>query len=228
MKRFFARGTAMVTVGLLALTGATGTASANSLDPGPVVITISDAQEAQIRSQMVRAGIAVDIQDTLLANIEEGVLPMSTNPANEPVDTIVEVLPGVERTISVYEDGSRRVTETERPVEGMAARATSISGCKTSGGWRVNCKIAVTDLVSEARFTVDWYPSSTAAKVRDVRAAGCVNSLGGCTISAGIKRATQSSAGPAWAEASFTANAGPIKVQGAFGVRANKTVATAY
>jgi hypothetical protein len=93
----------------------------------------------------------------------------------------------------------------------------------------VGCKIEVADIFSAASFIIDIKKSSSnAAQLRDMRNKTCVNTLGGCSVSGGIKRATQSSAGPAWAELTYTANAGWVTVNGAFGVRVSGNTISLY
>jgi hypothetical protein len=131
----------------------------------------------------------------------------------------------MERTTDIYADGSRRISSEQlptKPTTGSSPLGNTISGCTTYHGWRVGCLVKIEDLVSSSSFRIDWYPSSSGkAQVRDMRAKACHNSLGNCSVSGSIKRATQSGTAAAWAEQKFVAWIGPIKVvTGEFGVRA--------
>lgn len=208
-----------------------GATSASAGEPDSA-ITLSSTQEAEIRTWWTDADVAVETQDALIANLELGILPESSTNAS-PLTTLHETLDGTDRTICVYSDGSRRIVSQQiaaaEPRTGISSFANTIAGCVSSGGWRVNCKVKVEDALSGSSFVIDWYPVNGGAKVRDMRLRICWNSVGGCEISGGIKRATQSGTAPAWAEQTFKAWVGPVQaVTGAFGIRALNTTATMY
>lgn len=209
---------ALGSCGLIAACLALGPSAATAAEPG-----ISSPQKAALRSQMSAVGISVTSQDHLIAKLEAGVLPDSALEYEAPVSTVRESADGRESQVEVFADGSRRVTTaTNADHSDSFGSFSSKSGCKNSAGWYTNCKISISDFFSSASFVVDYQTSSSSkAKVRDVRSARCANTIGGCSVSARVKRATQSSAGPAWAELSFRADVGHIGsgVSGAFGLR---------
>lgn len=208
-----------------------GSVAASAAEPDPV-IELTATQEADIRAWWTDAGVSTEAQDALVANLELGILPQSSTGA-APVETFTDTADGMARTISVYADGSRRIASQQIPVTapptGVTPLGNGITGCTTVSGWRVNCKVKIEDAVSGSSFIIDWYPATGGAKVRDMRAKTCWNSVGGCSYSGSIKRVTQSGTAPAWAEQSFQAWVGPIPAaSGAFGLRALNTTATMY
>lgn len=136
------------------------------------------------------------------------------------------------RFVSVYADGSRTWIDQSAPVAatGTTTHAAGLSACVFSGGWYVGCKVSVSDIVSSAGFIVDAKKSSVSqAQVRDYRGKWCTNSVGTCSISGGIVRATQSSAGPAWARLNYTATifGGPT-VAAEIGIRVSGNTISTY
>ncbi|WAA66418.1 hypothetical protein [Microbacterium oxydans] len=213
---------AALAAGVIPLAG-TAAASADTA-------ALTDSQEAAVRVNMTRGGISPHIQDALIEKIEAGIAPDSLGEAS-PVDIVTERTPSGTRTIQIFEDGSRTWTEiqtTSAKPSGPTINA-SISGCRSSGGWKVGCRVGIYDLISSATFVIDYQTSTSArAKVRDMRALTCDNIAGPCTRSGGIKRATQSAAGPAWAELSYAASAGWVHTKGSFGIRVSGTSVTTY
>ncbi|MFK4484851.1 hypothetical protein [Curtobacterium sp. AB7] len=214
-----------------------------SVVTGAQRVTINDQAAALtsdqingIRDQMSQLGIASSDQDSLIQKISTGQALDSSDPDAVPVQTLAETSEdGQTTTTKVFADGSRSsVTEASAEVvspQGVQARYAkpALSGCKSSAGWKVNCKVEIRDPYSNAFFILDYQTSSKGkAKVRDVRQKTCHNWIGGCSVWGGIKRKTQSSAGPAWAEVSFKADI--LKLgqvgQGAFGIRVTKTATT--
>lgn len=210
-----------------------GTSMAATADESTPLIDLTPAQEAELRAWWTDAAVPSTTQDALLANLERGVLPQSSTGA-DPVTTLTDNVGGMARTIDVYADGSRRIysrqTAAQPTKSGVTALGNTISGCTTYQGWRIGCLVKIEDAVSGSSFRIDWYPSSSGrAQVRDMRARTCWNSIGNCSQSGSIKRATQSGTAPAWAEQNFVAWVGPIQAaSGGFGVRALGTKLTMF
>jgi hypothetical protein len=192
-------------------------AAANEATSGYLTAT----QIEIVRANMTDAGIPASSQAGLIATLNGGNAIESQISSSIPLSNFTEQRDGFTRNVSVFSDGSRRWTEQQNPTKdtGLATRAINPqkSECSYSGGWYNNCKIGISDAVSNASFRIDY----TTNKVRDYRGAGCNNSVGSCSVSGGIKRATAGTAGPAWAEMQFHANVGPIVnvANGAFGIR---------
>ena len=202
-----------------------------------VIQPLTSSQEMDIRSRMAALGIDDATQTALVAKVNSGQLPDSSVPGATPVTTISDDSDGASDTVYVYADGSRSSRTIESAPAAVPAGAQvrktqpSKSGCKKSAGWYINCKIEIRDWVSYASFVVDYQASSSGkAKVRDMRAKQCGNGVGSCSVSGKIKRGTQSSAGPAWAELSFHADVIKIGsgVSGAFGIRVSGKNASTY
>ena len=206
-------------------------------------VTINDREAALtneqvngMRDQMSQLGIASADQDTLIQKIATGQALDSSKPDAVPVQVLTETGDGGQvTTTKVFADGSRSsVSEASAEVaspSGVTARYVkpALTGCKSSAGWKVNCKVEIRDPYSNAYFIIDYQTSSKGkAKVRDLRSKHCHNWVGGCSVWGGVKRKAQSSGGPAWAEMSFKADI--IKIgqigQGAFGIRVAKTATT--
>jgi hypothetical protein len=171
---------------------------------------------------MTEGGIPLATQDVLIAKIEAGSVPDSLSGA-DPVEVATLDLGEYTRTVNIFADGSRSWTEVQTqpssPPDSPSARA-SIEACTNSAGWKVGCRIGIYDISSSATFVIDYQTSSSgSAKVRDMRSKACANVAGPCSVSGSIKRATQSSAGPAWAELSYKASAAWVSVSGSFGIR---------
>lgn len=217
----------------MSLVGGSATmANASALPDATPVVSISAEQETSMRAWMDGVDVSQADQDTLIENLRNGILPLSSTDA-EPVSTLHETVPGEERTISVYADGSRSLLVEQVPVvtpPGVITPFATLTGCAQSGTWRVNCTVKIADAVSSAWFVIDYYPSSSgAAQVRDMRSKSCANSVGSCNVSGSILRSVQSGTAPAWAELSYTAWVGPIQaVTGAFGIRVSGTNASVY
>ncbi|MEZ0139987.1 hypothetical protein AB1285_14220 [Microbacterium sp. NRRL B-14842] len=190
---------------------------------------LSDAEESAIRSTMTEGGIDLEIQDQLVDKMEHGEAPDSLA-GKGPVRTMIESTSTGTRTISIFADGSRSWTELELPTGASdAATRSSISGCRSSAGWKVGCRVGVYDLISSATFVIDYQTSTSGrARVRDMRSLTCDNVAGSCTRSGSIKRATQSAAGPAWAELRYTANLAWATTKGSIGIRVSGTSVSTY
>jgi hypothetical protein len=150
--------------------------------------------------------------------MEAGILPDSST-VSRPVAHYDETRDGSHRSVSEFADDSRRSVSQEIPDQ-PAERG--VSGCKTSGVWKVGCKVEIRDVMSSARFTIDYYPSpTTKSKVREFRGATCAIGMGSCSLRnpKGISRAAQSSAGAAWARLSYVADMWPLHAEGEFGIR---------
>ncbi|RKR73024.1 hypothetical protein [Frondihabitans australicus] len=211
----------LLAVGACSLIGATP-ASAE-----PVAIT--QQQVAGLHARMDALGVPAQTQVALVAKIEAGSIPDSARPDAVPVSS--SSADDGASVVDVFADGSRRTMSTEGADDGAPSIESSKSGCLGSGGWNTNCKISISDIFSNASFVVDYQTSSSGkAKVRDVRSARCANTIGGCSVSASVKRATQSSAGPAWAELTYKADVVHIGsgVSGAFGIRVSGTSVSLY
>lgn len=192
----------------------------------PVLTT---SQVAALHDQMTGLGIDATVQSTLITKIEAGALPDSALSTSQPTSVLND--PVAQKTVAIFADGSRRVTSAEGPDSGQPSIESSKSGCVSSGGWYTNCTISISDIFSNASFVVDYQTSSSGkAKVRDVRGARCANTIGGCSVSASIKRSAQSSAGPAWAELAYKADVVHIGsgVSGSFGIRVAGTSVSLY
>ncbi|WP_017202936.1 hypothetical protein [Microbacterium algeriense] len=213
---------ATIVVATVSLAGASAASASTDV--------LTESQETAIRAKMTSGGIASGTQDALIEKIEAGIAPDSLS-GKAPVETVRERTATGVRTIDIFADGSRSWTEIQtasaKPT-GPAPRS-SISGCQNAGGWKVGCRVGIYDIISSATFVIDYQTSSRGqAKVRDMRSLTCDNVAGSCTRSGSIKRATQSSAGPAWAELSYSANAGWVTTKGAFGIQVSGTIVTTY
>ncbi|MFZ4895612.1 hypothetical protein ACL9RL_14285 [Plantibacter sp. Mn2098] len=186
------------------------------------------AAERAARASMTDGGISPTTQDQLIAKLRSGVLPDSSL-GGEPVNVFTETHDDSIRTVQDYADGSRRWIDIQRPTtEGNKTRA-GLDNCSSSGGWVNNCRVWIADAVSSARFDIDYQPSSSGqAKVRDYRSATCGSIVGGCSVSGGIQRATQSSSGPAWAQLDYTAQIAWGEVHGSFGIRVSGNSVSVY
>jgi hypothetical protein len=215
--------TAAVASSALVGTILVGAAPANAANPG----LLTASQEESVRATMDSVSIDARIQDELIAKLNAGQLLDSQTDA-APVRTTTEYTEdGLVRTVDVFLDGSQRWIESDVPAVAQARGLNpSKSGCKSSGGWYTGCKVGIADLVSNAGFFADY----TTNRIRDVRGKYCNNSVGNASCSASLKRATASSAGPAWAELSFVAGVGPIGnvSSGAFGLRVSGNSASLY
>lgn len=183
----------------------------------------------QFRANMAQAGIDAATQESLVAKLQ----------AHQPLDSMLDVAPVASfteehatavRTVNVFSDGSRSWTETQvapAASAGVSSRA-AVTRCGASGAWRVNCRVDISDLVSSAFFVVDYKAAAT-SEVRDFRGAGCTIIGGSCSVNGKIGRATQSSAGPAWAYLNYNANAlGWIGASGQFGIRVSSGSVSTY
>ncbi|WP_431031226.1 hypothetical protein [Plantibacter sp. RU18] len=201
-------------------------ASAASAD----AVTLTDEQRIAVQATMSEGGIDAATQDTLLAKLASGGTLDASSGAS-PVSEEREDTGGSERTTKIYADGSRQWIDLQKPTEATAAGAerSGLSGCSASAGWNVNCKLEIRDIVSFASFVIDYQTSSAgAAKVRDMREKRCGNTVGSCTVTGEIKRATQSGSAPAWAELAYSANGGPVVANGSIGIRVTGTTVDAY
>lgn len=184
-------------------------------------------QEATIRTTMESVDITTSTQDHLIAKLNAGRALESQREGAEPVTTNESVTrDGVLRTVDTYADGSKQWTEQDLPENPATRLNVRKESCVKSGSWYTGCKIGVYDLVSNAGFFVDY----TTNRVRDVRGKWCSISIGTCSTSASVKRATASSAGPAWAELSFKASVVLIGnvANGSFGLRVSGNTASVY
>ncbi|WP_216093107.1 hypothetical protein [Curtobacterium sp. UCD-KPL2560] len=196
---------------------------------------LTASQEATVRATMNGANVSADVQDRLIAKLNAG-QPLDSQTDATPVSTKSESLrEGGTRSVEVFADGSQRWVESDAVAPASTGRPGGVTtlglnpsktGCKSSGGWYNNCKIGISDFVSNAGFYLDY----TTNKIRDVRGAYCNNSVGDASCSAKLRRATASSAGPAWAELTFKAGIGPIGnvASGAFGLRVSGSSASVY
>ncbi|ROQ39705.1 hypothetical protein EDF46_1337 [Frondihabitans sp. PhB188] len=186
---------------------------------------LSSVVEADLRAHMTEGAIAGPTQDRLIAKLERGeVLDVYTDAS--PIATTTRVGPD-ETVRETFADGSVKIVT----LAGDRPSRTGLSGCGSSGGWKTSCKVSVWDPISSARFFVDYQTSGVGkAKVRSFHGATCAVVGGSCSLPSptGIARATQSSAGPAWARVSYKANAGPIRVSGEFGLRVSGAKASTY
>ncbi|MBU4213491.1 MAG: hypothetical protein KJ792_02395 [Actinobacteria bacterium] len=186
-----------------------------------------------LRARMVDGGIDAATQDSLIAKLEAGQLLDSQTDA-KPTGTFTVQRPGVSRTVSVFHDGSRKWIDVETPAQISSGAgvnsAAAVGSCPVSGLWRVGCTITISDPVSSAGFTIDYRIALTKhdASIREYRSPFCVNTLGGCSVSGGIKRATQNSSGPAWAAMTYSANIGIVHESGEFGIRIQDSSISTY
>ncbi|WP_316295629.1 hypothetical protein [Clavibacter michiganensis] len=190
---------------------------------------ITATVEADVRARMTTTGVSAATQDVLMAKLHAG-QALDSFGGGEPARVFTETVGNQTRTVKEYADGSRVTTSLQTPAKsGGVSTQANLSGCATSGSWKINCKVSIVDAVSEAKFIIDYQTSTSgAAKVRDYRGASCGNTVGGCSQSGGIVRATQSSAGAAWARQTYKANIGPIQVEGEYGIRVSGTSVTTY
>lgn len=214
---------AALCVSALALLGA-----GISVVPAQASSSLTTAEVAQFRANMADAGIESVTQDVLVAKLQAQ-QPLDSMLGVEPVRTFTEERSTTTRTVNVYADGSRSWTESEvasPSSEGSSARS-AITRCAASGSWRVNCRVDISDLVSSAWFVID-YKAAAPSQVRDFRGAGCQILGGSCNVNGKIGRATQSSAGPAWAYLNYNVTTWTwIGSSGQFGIRiSNGSVAT--
>jgi hypothetical protein len=214
----------------------TSTTSPQSFTTDGAVTPLTTDQESDVRSRMNGLGIDSGTQDALVAKLNTGATLDSSIPGTTPVQTVTNTnSDGQADSTLVFADGSRSNKTLE--AASVAAPAgtqvrTSKSGCSKSSGWYVNCKIGVSDPISNASFLIDYQTSSKGkAQVRDIRQIKCVAYFGAsCSRSGSVKRATQSSKGPAWAAESYTYKSPFNIVQGGsdFGIRVSGTNVSLY
>lgn len=186
------------------------------------------ADLAQFRTNMTDARIDRATQD-VLENKLRSQQPLDSMRDVAPIRTFTEDSPTTRRTVSVYPDGSRSWTEAEVAASAneSSKSRSAVTKCGTSGAWRVNCRVDISDLVSSAWFVVD-YKAAAPSQIRDFRGAGCQILGGSCTVSGKIERATQNGAGPAWAYLNYSVYTwSQISASGQFGIRvANGSLST--
>lgn len=224
------RGAALGIVAIAGLVFASAPAAGAAIESTEPDGVFTDVEISEIRERMSDLEVDPELEDGLIDGLQDGVLPMSSTDA-EPVDSFTEVDEGVERTVLVYADGSRRGVSRDLPMTGdEVPDDLTLTGCVWSGDWRVNCRVGISDLISEASFIIDWRPSVGSAQVRDMRAVSCNVSGGTCDVTGTVWRSVQSAAGPAWAEVVYEATLfGDVwHASGSFGIRAEDEVATTY
>lgn len=216
--------------------GAAGAATVMAFSVGTLPAAFADTaplnpeQESVIRATMHEEGVSAEVQDALIQKIQLGELLDSQKGDAVAVETYSSEEEGVRKNVERFADGSMRWTEQEIPTSGNGGPSKGLnpskSECKKSGSWNVNCKVGISDFVSNASFRIDYRTN----QVRDYRAASCANAAGSCSVSGGIKRAQTDSVGPASAELQFSASVGPILnvAHGAFGIRVSGNTATVY
>lgn len=185
---------------------------------------------SEIRENMTKDGITGSLQDSLVMKLDQGE-QLDSSTGADPVETRTENSATTTTVVRAFEDGSTRSTVTDKP--DTAKARTGLSGCSTSSGWKVGCKVSVWDPISSAKFTIDYQTSSTGkARVRSFRGASCsvVGIPSSCSLPSptGITRATQSPAGAAWARLTYRARSGPLQATGEFGIRVTGTKASVY
>ncbi|WP_286346425.1 hypothetical protein [Frondihabitans sucicola] len=192
---------------------------------------LSAQLKVQLHKHLAEGGIPLDVQESLIAKMEAG-KQLDSFTGAAPIESFIDETADMPQTVSVFADGSRRITAVELPADAGAAR-TGLSGCVSSSGWKINCKISVWDPISSAKFTIDYQTStSSKAKVRSFRGASCavVGIPSSCSLPSptGIARAAQSSAGSAWARVTYKAQSGPLHAKGEFGIRVTGTNVSVY
>lgn len=201
-----------------------------SLPSAASAATLDSSTVAQLHAKMTDIGIDSATQDSLLDKLSAG-KPLDSNSGAQPVRRSTVSLPGGNRTVEEFADGSKRWIQVERAHDvADALTRADVSSCVASGGWVVNCRVSVSDIISEARFDIDYKTSSSgAAQLRDYRSATCGVPAGSCSVGGGIKRGTQNASGPAWAELSYTASFLALpSVSGAFGIRVSGNSVSTY
>lgn len=192
-------------------------------------LTISPEAETTIRAQMSEVGITDALQVKLIKKLEGG-KALDSMGGESPTRTFVEQRDGATRSVSVFKDGSRSWTEVQTAVPVEGAATNRLDSCVYSAQWFVNCRVIKSDTVSNAQFRIDYqHVAPNPARVRDYRGASCFNLLGTCSVSGGIVRSVQSSAGPAWARMTYKAQILNVpSVAGEIGIRVSGNVATSY
>lgn len=191
---------------------------------------LTDEQRLAVQATMSEGGIDSATQDALLAKLADGIA-LDASSGARPVSEETEDTGVALRTTNIFADGSRHWVDVQKPTEatGSGVERSALAGCSASADLNVNCKVEIRDIVSLASFVIDYQTSSAgAAKVRDMREKRCGNTVGSCTVTGEIKRATQSGSAPARAELTYSANGGPIVANGSIGIRITGTSVSAY
>ncbi len=181
----------------------------------------------RVRATMTSVGIDSSTQDSLIGKLEAH-QPLDSMTGATPVRTYTEELATSTRTIKVFADGSRSWVDLERAPEAGVLTRSAMTNCATSGAWKVNCRIDISDLVSSAWFVID-YKAVAPAQLRDFRGKGCQILGGTCNVNGKIERATQNSAGPAWAYLNYNVSTWTwIGASGQFGIRVSNGGVSTY
>lgn len=181
----------------------------------------------RVRATMTSVGIDSSTQDSLIAKLQAH-QPLDSMIGATPVRTYAEDLATSTRTVKVFADGSRSWVDLEKAAEAGVSTRSAMTNCATSGVWRVNCRIDISDLVSSAWFVID-YKAAAPSQLRDFRGKGCQILGGTCNVNGKIERATQNSAGPAWAYLNYNVSTWTwIGASGQFGIRVSNGSVSTY
>ena len=185
------------------------------------------AKHRHVRITMTSIGIDAPTQDSLIAKLQAH-QPLDSMTGAQPIRSYTEDLATSTRTVKVFQDGSRSWIELDKASSSESLARSAITNCSTSGTWKVNCRIDISDLVSSAWFVID-YKASAPSEVRDFRGKGCQILGGSCNVNGQIGRAIQSSAGPAWAYLNYNVTTWTwIGASGQFGIRVSNGSVTTY
>lgn len=112
----------LIGVAIAGLVSSPGVSNANTIG----------GQTADLYQRMNELGVDAAHQDSLVALILSGGVPLSNNPEAEPSSSISKVISGWQEIRSVYADGSVQITKIQQPQ--LAQSRALITGCKVQSG----------------------------------------------------------------------------------------------
>lgn len=139
--------------------------TSSSTSPGATseVLTLTEADEAQLRGFFDEYDVDAAVQDSLIARIESGKPWLSLTKGAKPVSERVEVNDDMKERISTYADGSIAVSGMEIPAPPAASgtmSTMSVGGCSTSStaykSTYTNCLADVNLGVVRMYFRFNW------------------------------------------------------------------------
>jgi hypothetical protein len=100
--------------------------------PGVSYANTNGGQASDLYERMNELGVDTSYQDSLVALILSGGVPLSNNPEAEPSSSTSRVVSGWKEIRSVYADGSVQITKIQQPQ--LFQKRALITGCKVQSG----------------------------------------------------------------------------------------------